>query len=57
MQYNLQTTRYGSESTKDKLHTLNVRAFGNNVENMLLHWKTLLDDILAQGEIFSKDLY
>ncbi len=45
MQYNLQTTRYGSESTKDKLHTLNIAAFGNNVENMLLHRKTLLDDI------------
>ncbi len=57
MQYSLQTMRYGSESTKDKLHSLNVKAFGNNVENMLLYRKTLLDDILAQGEVFSEDLY
>jgi len=57
MQYSLQTTRYGSESTKDKLHNLNVKAFGNNVENTLLHRKTLLDDILAQGEVFNEDLY
>ncbi len=34
-----------------------MKAFGNNVESMLLHRKTLLDDILAQGEIFSEDLY
>jgi hypothetical protein len=57
MQYSLQTTRYGSKSTKDKLHTLNIKAFGNSVENKLLHCKTLLDDILAQGEIFNEDLY
>jgi hypothetical protein len=57
MQYSLQTTRYGSQSTKDKLHNLNVKAFDNNVESMLLYRKTLLDDILAQGEIFSEDLY
>jgi len=54
MQYSLQTTRYRSESTKDKLHNLNVKAFGNNVESMLLHRKMLLDDILAQGEISVK---
>lgn len=57
MQYSLQTTRYGSESTKDKLHTLNVKAFGNNVESMLLHRKTLLDDLQAQGQILHDDLH
>jgi hypothetical protein len=57
MQYSLQSKRYGSESTKDTLHTLNVKAFGKNVEKMLLHRKTLIDDILAQGEIFNEDLY
>ncbi len=57
MQYSLQTTRYGSESTKDQLHTLNVKAFGKNVESMLLYRKTLIDDVLAQGEIFNEDLY
>jgi hypothetical protein len=34
-----------------------VKAFDNNLESMLLYRKTLLDDILAQGEIFSEDLY
>lgn len=57
MQYSLQTTKYGSESTKDKLHKLNAINFGNNVEEMLLHRKTLIDDILAQGESFNDDLY
>ncbi len=57
MQYSLQTTRYGSETTKDKLHNLNVKNFGNNVEDMLLHRKTLLDDLRAQGEVFNEDLY
>jgi hypothetical protein len=57
MQYSLQTTRYGNESMKDKLHNLNVKAFGNNVKSILLHRKTLLDDILAQGEVFNEDLY
>jgi hypothetical protein len=57
MQYSLQTTRYGSEATKDKLHNLNVKNFGNNVEEMLLHRKTLLDDLRAQGEVFNEDLY
>jgi hypothetical protein len=37
MQYSLQTTRYGSETTKAKLHNLNVKDFGNNVAEMLLH--------------------
>jgi hypothetical protein len=57
MQYSLQTTRYGSEITKDKLHNLNTKSFGNNVEDMLLHRKTLLDDLRAQGEVFNEDLY
>jgi hypothetical protein len=57
MQYSLQATRYGSETTKDKIHNLNVKAFRNNVENMLLYRKTLINDILAQGDIFNKDLY
>jgi len=57
MQYSLQTTRYGSETTKDKLHNLNAKSFGNNVEDMLLHRKTLLDDLRAQGEVFNEDLY
>jgi hypothetical protein len=57
MQYGLQTTRYGSETTKEKLHNLNVKNFGNNVEEMLLHRKTLLDDLQAQGEIFHEDLF
>ena len=57
MQYGLQTTRYGSGMTKEKLHNLNVKNFGNNVEEMLLHRKTLLDDIQAQGEIFHEDLF
>jgi hypothetical protein len=57
MQYSLQTTRYGSETTKDKLHNLNAKSFGNNVEDMLLHRKTLLDDLHAQGEVFNEDLY
>ncbi len=56
MQYGLQTTRYGSETTKEKLHNLNLKNFGNNVEEMLLHRKTLLDDLQAQGEIFHEDL-
>ncbi len=34
-----------------------MKAFGNRIECMLLHLKTLLDDILAQGEVFNKDLY
>jgi len=56
-QYSLQTTRYGSETTRDKLHSLHVKAFGNNVEQMLLHQKTLLDDIQAQGQVFHDDLF
>jgi hypothetical protein len=56
-QYSLQTTRYGSETTRDKLHSLHVKAFGNNVEQMLLHRKTLLDDIQAQGQVFHDDLF
>jgi hypothetical protein len=57
MQYSLQTTRYGAETTKDKLHSLNIKDFGNNVELMLLHRKTLLDDLQAQGETFNDDLF
>ena len=57
MQYGLQTTRYGTETTKEKLHNLNVKNFGNNVEEMLLHRKTLLDDLQAQGEVFHEDLF
>lgn len=57
MQYSLQTTRYGTESTKDKLHSLSAKSFGNNVANTLLHRKTLIDDIRAQGEPFREDLY
>jgi hypothetical protein len=57
MQYSLQTTRYGSETTKAKLHNLNVQDFGNNVADMLLHRKILLDDIQAQGEVFHEDLF
>jgi hypothetical protein len=57
MQYSLQTTRYGAETTKVKLHNLNAKDFGNNVEMMLIQRKTLIDDLHAQGEIFSDDLY
>jgi hypothetical protein len=57
MQYGLQTTRYGSGMTKEKLHNLNVKNFGNNVEEMLLRRKTLLDDIQVQGENFHEDLF
>jgi hypothetical protein len=44
MMYSLQTTRYGAETTKENLH-------------MLLHRKTLLDDLQAQGETFNEDLF
>jgi hypothetical protein len=44
MMYSLQTTRYGAETTKENLH-------------MLLHRKTLLDDLQAQGETFNDDLF
>jgi hypothetical protein len=57
MQYSLQTTRYGTETTKEKLHTLNAKDFNNNVETMLLQRKTLINDLQAQGEIFSDDLF
>jgi len=43
--------------TKDKIHNLNVKNFGNNVVDMLLHRKTLLDDLRVQGEVFNEDLY
>ncbi len=57
MQYSLQTTCYGSETTRDKLHSLHVKAFENNIEQMLLHRKTLLDDIQVQGQVFHDDLF
>jgi hypothetical protein len=57
MQYGLQSTWYGSEMTKEKFHKLNVKNFGNNIEEMLLRHKTLLDDIQAQGEVFHEDLF
>ncbi len=57
MQYSLHTTRYGSETTRDKLHSLHVKAFENNIEQMLLHRKTLLDDIQVQGQVFHDDLF
>jgi hypothetical protein len=57
MQYSLQTTRCGAETTKVKLHNLNAKEFGNNVETMLIQRKTLIDDLHAQGDVFSDDLY
>ena len=57
MQYSLQTKRYGAETTKEKLHTLNAKDFNNNVETMLLQRKMLVDDLQAQGEVFSDDLF
>ncbi len=57
MQYGLQTAWYGSEMTKEKLHSLNVKNFINNVEEMLLHRKTLLDDIQAQVEVIHEDFF
>jgi hypothetical protein len=57
MQYSLQTKRYSAETTKEKLHTLNAKDFNNNVETMLLQRKMLIDDLQAQGEVFSDDLF
>jgi hypothetical protein len=57
MQYSLQTTRYGAKTTKERLHTLNAKDFNNNVETMLLQRKMLIDDLQAQGEVFSDDLF
>jgi hypothetical protein len=56
IQFILQTTRYGAKMTKDKLHVLNVKDFGNNLEMMLLQGKSLIVDLHAQGGIFSDDL-
>jgi hypothetical protein len=36
---------------------MELKDFGNNVELMLLHRKTLLDDLQAQGETFNDDLF
>ncbi len=57
MQYSLQTTRYGLETTKEKLHNLNVKKLGSNIEDMLLHRKTLMDDIRTKGEVLHEDLF
>lgn len=45
MQYSQKMTRYGSKITKDKLHNLNAKKFGNNIEDMILHRKTLLNEL------------
>jgi hypothetical protein len=57
MHYSLQMTRYGAKTMRDNLHILNDKDFGNNVEMMFLQRKTLIDDLHAQEEIFSDDLF
>jgi hypothetical protein len=53
--YSMQTTRYGAETTKGKLHNLNAKDFGNNVERKLLQRKTLMDNLQAQGGTFNDE--
>ena len=55
--YSMQSTRYGIQTTKNALHTLKISSYENNVTTMLLGRRNLIDELAAHGEKFAEDLF
>ena len=55
--YSMQSTRYGIQTTKNTLHTLKISSYENNVTTMLLARRNLIDELAAHGETFAEDLF
>jgi hypothetical protein len=57
MHYSMQSTRYGIQTTKEALHGLTLASYGQNVTEMLIARRNLIDELAAHGEVFAEDLF